>query len=408
MMKKIKKKKLVFLVPQMRHGGAERVVSRLSFLMNNDFDTRIVVFDDSIITYEVGCELISLNVKPNPRSNIIMKAFNVIKRIYLYNIYKKRNNIDITYSFGDTANIVNVFSSKGGKKITSFRGFKRIRTGKSFKERFLLKPISKLICKKSDSIVSVSELMTKTIAKEYEISQSKINTIYNGYDSKNILKLSKKELSNNECDKIGLDRLIVTAGTFRSPKGYWHLIKAFSIVLQKENNVKLLILGEDDDGNKQKIEKLAKALNVSEKIIYGGYQINPFKYFSKSVFYVLSSTSEGFPNAMVEAMSSGLPIIASDCNTGPREILAPKTDIYTRTKTLEYGEYGILVKPMTEQENYDEKVIEECDHYLAEAMLKMLSSIDLRTKYVKKSKQRALDFSYNTWVEKHYKLFMEE
>jgi glycosyltransferase involved in cell wall biosynthesis len=402
------KKKLILMVPQLRRGGAERVVSRLSFILNEFYDVTIVVFDDENITYEYGCELVTLNAKPNPNSNIIKKLFNIIKRIYLYNKFKRKNKVDITYSFGDTANIINVFSFGNDKKIISIRGFKRVRLGRDLKDKYFLKPLSKLICNKSDKIVAVSNLMSETISREYNLPSTKVKTSYNGYDSENIISLSKEQLSREDHERFGSDRILVTAGTFRSAKGYWHLIKAFSIVLKKEKNVKLLILGEDDGQNRLKVEKLAEALNISKNIIYGGYQTNPYKYFNRSTLYILSSTSEGFPNALVEAMTCGLPIIASDCKSGPREIMAPNTDIFSSTHTVNFENYGILVKEMNDEENYDHLYTEECDQYLAEGILELLKNENLRLEYVEKSKQRAKDFNHVNWLKNQLEILKED
>jgi glycosyltransferase involved in cell wall biosynthesis len=383
----------------MVRGGAERVVSRLSQMLNDSYDISIVVFNDSKASYEVGCEIIPLKSKDFLKTNNkFTKALNFIIFPYLYNKFKRRNNIDITYSFGDTANFVNVFSGGNDNKVISIRGFKRVRTGKSLKERLILRPLSRLICKKSDSIVSVSKLMSKTISEVYKIPLSKIKTSYNGYDIENIIKHSKEEISEEISEKIGENKVIVTAGTFRDEKGYWHLLKAFSIVSNITKDVKLLILGEDYSGNIQKVKKLARELNISKNVIYGGYQSNPFKYFVKSSIYVLSSTSEGFPNAMVEAMACKLPIIASDCKTGPREILAPNTNIYSSTKSIEFSEFGVLVKQMNSIENYDIDFIEDCDKYLADAILELLQNDELRLEYGSRSLKRVYDFDYSEWL----------
>ena len=77
---------------------------------------------------EIGCTLKSLDIPPTLKGNIFMKTINVFRRILEYRKFKRDNNIDLTYSFGDTANIVNVFSFGKDKKISSVRGFKRIRT----------------------------------------------------------------------------------------------------------------------------------------------------------------------------------------------------------------------------------------------------------------------------------------
>lgn len=397
----MEKKNLVFLIPQLRHGGAERVVSRLSFLLQEHYNLKIVIFDDSNVTYDLGCEMVSLNIKPTSDKNLLKKIFNVFKRVYLYSKFKKLNNIDLTYSFGDTANLVSILSLGKDKKISSIRGFKRIITNVGFKNKYFKKPISKFICKNSDKIVCVSELMSETLAKEYDISVKKIVTIYNGYDNEDIIAKSEYSLDSKKDKLFNDNKIIITAGTFRTEKGYWHLLKAFSIVAKEDKKTKLVILGQDYQNNKQKILELAEGLKISDKIIYEGYQKNPFKYFSKSFMYVLSSTSEGFPNSLVEAMNCNIPIVASDCNSGPREILNPFISKPSTGENIELGEYGILVKNMSSQENYDPNVIEQCDKHLAEAILKLLKNKELTSYYTANAKKRSLDFNSITWVNKH-------
>lgn len=403
-MKYSSRKKIVLMIPQLRHGGAERVVSRLSSLLKDEYDLNIVIFDQTEITYEISSKVFSIDVKPNNQNKVFGKLVNVFKRVYRYSKYKKENNIDITYSFGDTANLVNVFSRGHDKKLISIRGFKRVRNGENMLDKFFLKPISKLISKRADLIISVSSVITEELAKQYKLDQSKIITIHNGYDFENITNLSTKEIG--EYGKyIDKDKYIVTAGTFRSEKGYWHLLKAFSIVVKSYDTVKLVILGSDYNHNRVKVEKLAKELNIEDKIIITGYESNPYKYFKNSLIYVLSSTSEGFPNSLVEAMSLGVPVIASDCKSGPREIIAPDTLIQEVAKDVELAKYGVLVKPMSSKENWDKNDFEECDEALSEAILMLLNSEELREKYKERSIIRSRDFNYNNWKNKHVTTF---
>ena len=239
------KKNIVLLIPQLKFGGAERVVSRLSFALREKYNLMIVVFDGENVTYEIGCTLKSLDIPPTLKGNIFMKTINVFRRILEYRKFKRDNNIDLTYSFGDTANIVNVFSFGKDKKISSVRGFKRIRTNDGFLNRYIKKPISKNVLAKSDKVISVSELITKTIVQEYNIDEKKVETIYNGYESNEIILKSQENLSNEEHKTFSEEKILISAGTFRSEKGYWHLLKAFSLVLKKEKNAKLVILGRD-------------------------------------------------------------------------------------------------------------------------------------------------------------------
>ncbi len=399
-----KKRNLVLLIPQMKRGGAERVVSRLSFLLSKEYNIKIVVFDDSVITYEVGCDLYSLNIAPRSDNKVIAKILNAIRRIVSYRKFKKNNSIDVTYSFGDTANLVNILSFGKDKKITSIRGFKGIRQGNSLIEKVLLKPISVFLCKRADRIVSVSKLMSKTIAKEYDIADYKIYTSYNGYDTEDIFNSSLEELNEIENRVFTDNKIIITAGTFKEEKGYWHLLKSFSELIKVYSNIKLVILGENYRDNENKVKKLADELNIKDSLIFMGYKSNPYKYFSKSTVYVLSSTFEGFPNAMVEAMCCGIPIIASDCQSGPREILAPNTNVFDKTETFSHEEYGILVERMNKIENYKSNEIESCDVNLKNAIETLIFDNDLIKLYGEKSKIRSTHFSYDYWLEEQKRI----
>lgn len=398
------KKNVVLLIPQMRHGGAERVVSRLSYLLKDDYNIKIVVFDDSVITYETGCKVNSLNVPPLSESKNLNKIYNVVKRLYLYRKFKKKNKIDITYSFGDTANLINILSLGRDKKIISIRGFKRVRVGKSFKERFILKPVSVFLCRKADKIVSVSSLISHTLAKEYNILPSKIFTIHNGYDIEKIKLLSQERLSKEEEHIFSNNNVLISAGTFREEKGYWHLIKAFAEVRKKYDEAKLVIIGEDYRNNKNKVEKLVEDLNLADSVFILGYKQNPYKYFSKSSIYILSSVFEGFPNAMVEAMACSTPIVAMDCQSGPKEIIDPKMNILSITEKIDFGEFGILVKRSNTIENYNPNEIELEDSLLANAILNLMDDAELTKNYSNKSLIRANEFSYEIWLEKQKKI----
>ncbi len=391
------KKNIVLLIPQLRHGGAERVVSRLSFLLTEDFNIKVVVFDDSIVTYKVGCEVISLGVPSSSENNVFSKALNVIKRVLKYKKIKRDNNIDITYSFGDTANIVNIFSKGEDKKLISIRGYKRIRTGKTLIDRLLLKPISVYICNKADKVVSVSELITQTLIKEYNLPSEKVYTIHNGYDLDTIRELSQESLNEAEEKIFEKKNVIISAGTFRHEKGYWHLLKAFSIVLNKKEDMLLVILGTDFNNNKEKVLNLAKQLKIEQSIVFLGYKENPYKYFSKSNMYVLSSVFEGFPNALVEAMSCGLPVVAADCPSGPREILSSTFNINEEFKGIKYSEFGILTQRMSAKENYEPNILEKDDIHLAEGIIELLDEKN-RQDFSNKSLKRSNDFGYSTWL----------
>ena len=106
-------------------------------------------------------------------------------------------------------------------------------------------------------------------------------------------------------------------------KGIWHLVKAFSIVYKKHPEARLVVLGA---GNWSGYETLSEQLGIKGKTSFPGVKKNPFTYVAASDIYVCSSNHEGFPNAVLEAMALGKPVISADCKTGPREILLSESE----------------------------------------------------------------------------------
>lgn len=117
---------------------------------------------------------------------------------------------------------------------------------------------------------------------------------------------------------------IIAMGRLDEQKGFDILLRAFAIVRQQHPEWKLVILGE---GPKRGfLERLRADLHLVDFVKMPGWIPEPHKYLAQSSIYVMSSRFEGFPNALTEAMACGLPVISTDCPTGPREIITEGVD----------------------------------------------------------------------------------
>jgi glycosyltransferase involved in cell wall biosynthesis len=119
----------------------------------------------------------------------------------------------------------------------------------------------------------------------------------------------------------------LAVGRFTEQKAFDVLIRAFALV-SKNHRVRLIILGEGEE--RPDLEALIREYALEEEISMPGFVTNPYSYMAHAAAFVLSSRWEGLPTVLVEAMALGVPIISTDCPSGPREILLD-------------GKYGKLV-----------------------------------------------------------------
>ncbi|GBE02658.1 N-acetylgalactosamine-N, N'-diacetylbacillosaminyl-diphospho-undecaprenol4-alpha-N-acetylgalactosaminyltransferase [bacterium BMS3Abin08] len=176
---------------------------------------------------------------------------------------------------------------------------------------------------------------------------------------------------SSEVAGLNLDGMvIVTVGRLVYQKGFDILLKAFHM-MRGQVRSRLLIIG--DGAEREGLVNLAKQLNISKDTIFAGYKSNPYRYMRESTVFCSASRYEGFSIVILEAMVLGLPVIATDCPSGPAEI-------------LDSGRHGILVPP-------------EDPEAIADKLLRVLPDIELRRTLSGRSLLRAQDFNLETFLE---------
>jgi glycosyltransferase involved in cell wall biosynthesis len=333
------KKKILIIIPSLEiGGGAERSASILSKKLSETYHISILTFYDFKKSYSYEGEFNSLKLD----SKFCKKCF------IIFYIYKKIKLIspDLIISFIDHTNLLLIITKMlfllKIPLIISVRTNVKERYKKQNKiQNFLIKILYKL--RAVNKIVTLSNGVKEILIKNYYINKKKIITIYNGINSKEVKSKIKEELNLGIIEIFQNPKIIkfITMGRLIELKGHKSLITAFSKVKKHLPNSRLFIIG--DGPLKEEYQSLINDLNLKDHIILLGLVKNPYKYLANSDIFVFSSLFEGFGMAILEAIACGLPVISTDCETGPREI-------------LNNGEYGMLVR-VDDSDDLAEKMI---------------------------------------------------
>ncbi len=169
----------------------------------------------------------------------------------------------------------------------------------------------------SDVIVCVSNTCAQDAIHYLKLPRSKVHVIYNPVFRPEILEKANEPVS---CSWFGDKSIlkIISIGRLVVEKDHKTLIKAFKLV-RETHKAQLIILGEGP--LQPDLLQLIKALDLDQDVLLPGFVQNPYPLISQSDVFVLSSTSEGLGNVLIEAIACNCPVVSTDCPGGPREIL---------------------------------------------------------------------------------------
>lgn len=377
------KKKIMLIVPMLHQGGFERICALTGKLLKDRQEVYLVIFSDKDMIYDVtGVNLINLDL--GAVDSKVGKMLNVVKRVRQLKKLKRKLGIDISYSFGLTANLANALSKCQEKVWVGIRGYGALQETKKMQ----------LFCKKADVVVSCTKVMDEDINAMFTPKASAV--LYNPCNLEEINRLAK-EATEEKFDTF-LSRpgkLIVSMGREDDLKCFWHLIKSFYLLKKELPDAKLMIIGE---GEYTEYRKLAEDLGIEKDILFTGVQKNPFALLAKADVYALTSETEGFPNALIEAMACGLPCVSVNCKTGPAEILNEDFEKCSRQDQVYQGDYGIITPIFTGEKNLQPDCFTKEEEIFAEEMRKLLQDEALWAHYREQAVRRAGDFGMEAYV----------
>ena len=169
----------------------------------------------------------------------------------------------------------------------------------------------------ADRIVAVSEGAADDLASSLQLQREHIEVVHNPAVTPQLLEMAREPVDHPWFNGNGLP-VVLGVGRLCAAKDYPTLVRAFRHVRQNRP-ARLVILGEGE--KRADLEKLSADLGIEEWLWMPGFVSNPFKYMAKSSVFALSSKWEGLGNVLIEAMACGTPVVATNCKSGPAEIL---------------------------------------------------------------------------------------
>ena len=298
------KKKICFVIPSLQAGGMEKVMAQLldSFGCKPDLEIHLILFGINRDIFYPIPDSVNIHLPPFAFNNknrfystlMTMKFLRLkIKEILPYSIL----------SFGEYWNSFVLISLIGTKN----RVFVSDR------------------CQPNKSLGKIHDLLRRYLypfATGVIAQTSQAKEIYlNLFKNKNVKVIGNPISIQNDASKIVRENIILSVGRLIKSKNYDRLIRIFSEI--DTENWKLVILGGDalKQNNLQKLRTLVLDLDMENKIQLMGTISDPDTYYRKSKIFAFTSSSEGFPNVIGEALSHGLPVISYKCVAGPSDLI---------------------------------------------------------------------------------------
>lgn len=316
-------KKIAVVLPDLRGGGAERLHVNLA----NDWVERghLVEF----VLMRGGGELCPLL---SPKVTIVELSVDRIRQVVRpLRHYLKQARPDIVLSamwpLTSASVVAWMLSGRHGRLFLSDHNQLSVSCVRELKiSPVFLKMVMRITYPFVSGIIAVSQGVKDDLCRLGGFDEARVKVIYNptatGVSPHRESREVRKQLWG-----AGYEHHILSIGTLKNQKDHETLIKAFAR-LSRNFNAKLTILGEGQ--RRASLEGLVVELGMRSRVSMPGFVTDPYPWFRTADLFVLSSQWEGFGNVIVEALECGVPVVSTDCPSGPAEI-------------LENGRYGRLV-----------------------------------------------------------------
>ncbi|HZG17445.1 MAG TPA: glycosyltransferase [Candidatus Bathyarchaeia archaeon] len=317
--------RIVFVIPNLAGGGAERVmITVLRHLDRSRFEPILMTVDLSgPYVASIPEDVQVVNLQSGRVRHAWRKMIKEINRLQPDVVMSTMDYMNLAVLAGKMA-----YAQKPRIIVREANTPTHAMGALSFLKRVAFKTMYRLLYTKADGIIVQSEGMKQDLLHFLpSLSPNKVIRIYNPLDVTTVLRQAARK---EDAFLPSAGKQIVAAGRLTYQKGFDLLLAAFAQLTQIVQDVRLTILGEGP--LEADLKAQARALGIEERVCFLGFQQNPYAYLAQADLFVLPSRWEGFPNILLEALACGCQVVATDCPSGPREI-------------LQQNQYGLLVEP---------------------------------------------------------------
>ncbi|HWW57785.1 MAG TPA: glycosyltransferase, partial [Sphingopyxis sp.] len=301
------RKRILFAINSLAGGGAERVLVTLlggSEAWRARYEIHLALLDDEPRVYDVPewVEVHQLDAWHK-----LLPSLTGLRALV------HRLSPDATLSFLTRANIANAWAMAGRRRPWLIS--ERVNTSAHLGDAFAAKAMVRMVYPRAAHIIAVSEGVVDDLAVNFGVARARMSAIANPVDHRRIAELAAEPPAFTPAGPY-----IVAAGRLMPNKNFPLLLRAYAQAAPQE---RLVILGEGPE--RGALETLAASLGIADRVDMPGFVANPFAVVARARAYAMPSNAEGFPNGLVEAMACGVPVVATNCASGPSEILAGRS-----------------------------------------------------------------------------------
>lgn len=387
------------LINNLSGGGAEKQFIQLARAISPSSITLIT----NKIEYDIT-DLKNITIlDQHNKYKFFLKVFPLLSRLFLCirHFRKVASHSCVIISFMERENYINILLKRffNHKAIVSVRNTPSRKYRYAFHYRWLIKRLYPM----ADGIVPISYGIKQDLITRFNIPNEKINVVEIRSPNPDEIKAVKDGIDSELARELKSKQVILNVGRMVKIKGQIHLIRICPKLIEAIPNIHIVIVGKGP--YKAQLCRMIETLNLQDYVTLHPFLSNPYSFMQLAECFVMPSYFEGFGNVLLEAMMVGLPVLATDCESGPREVLNDCRDYSQKLKLPLHGKYGILLPELTPPKKNDP--LSPSELAMTQEIIDLLNSESRLSFYKKQSRIGAEQFSTEVMNKKWAKVISD-